>query len=171
MYEIPAGSGTRNPIQFPGQPESLPDPSSSVPDSSKGQRSVAGTESRTNDAADVVVPRRYAECIGGQLRWERVLGNACCAWMLLRAVGRGSWARGCSGWWGFARGEPRGGGACRQCDQLSWDGIVEVQCPSIVHGAALKRLPPRREIFANSVVQAICPSAPDFASGLPPTNK
>ncbi len=41
--------------------------------------SVAGTESRKDDAADVAGPRRYAACIGGQLRCERVVANAGCA--------------------------------------------------------------------------------------------
>ena len=76
--------------------------------------SVAGTESLNYDAADVAGPLLYAACIGGSLRCERVLANAGCAKMMLRAVGWGRCARGCSGWWGFARGEPRGGGACSQ---------------------------------------------------------
>ncbi len=44
-----------------------------------------------------------AACIGGQLRCERMLANAGCAWMLLRAVGLGGCARGCSYLWDFAR--------------------------------------------------------------------
>ena len=66
---------------------------------------------------------------------------------------------------GFARGEPRGGGACRELHRSSWGGIVEVECPSIMHGAALKRLPPRRETSAFSVAASLLPhSAPDFAN-------
>ena len=46
---------------------------------------------------------------------------------------------------GFARGEPRGGSACRESHRSSWGGIVEVECPSIMHSAALKRF--RRNLF------------------------
>jgi hypothetical protein len=49
-----------------------------------------------------------------QLRCERVLANAGDAMMMLRVVGWGGCARGCSGRWCFARDERRGGGACRQ---------------------------------------------------------
>ncbi len=52
-----------------------------------------------------------------------------CAWMVCVAggvVGR----RAVAGGWGLARGEPRGGGACRQSDRRQWGGIVEVECPS-----------------------------------------
>ncbi len=52
--------------------------------------------------------------LGGQLRCERVLANAGDALMMLRAVDSGGCAQGCSGWWYFARGEPRGGGVCSQ---------------------------------------------------------
>ena len=54
--------------------------------------------------------------IGGSWGCSRVLANAGNALMMLRAVGWGGCAQGCSGW-GLARGEPRGGGACRQSDQ------------------------------------------------------
>ncbi len=56
----------------------------------------------------------------GQLRCERVLANAGNVLMMLRAVGWGGWARGCSGWWGFARGEPRG----RRCVQRIGSAIM-----------------------------------------------
>jgi hypothetical protein len=39
---------------------------------------------------------------------------AICALVMLRVVGLGGWARACSGWWGFARGGPKGGSACRK---------------------------------------------------------
>ncbi len=81
--------------------------------------SVAGTEPRKDDAADVAGPRWYSACIGGQLRCERVLANAGNAWMTLRAVGWGVCARGCSGLVGLARGGPRGGGVCRQSHRSS----------------------------------------------------
>ena len=84
-----------------------------------------------------------------QPRCERVLANAGCAWMVLRAVGWGGCARGWSRWWGLTRGLTRGGGACRQSDRRRLGGIVEVQCPSNMHGASLKRSPPRRETFAS----------------------
>ena len=48
-----------------------------------------------------------------KLRWERVLANAGCAWMMLRAVGWGGCAWGCSGWWGFCEGRAEG----RRCVQ------------------------------------------------------
>jgi hypothetical protein len=54
------------------------------------------------------------------LRCERVLASAGNVVMMLRAVGRGGWAIGCSGWVGLARGEPRGGGSCRQLHRSSW---------------------------------------------------
>ncbi len=50
---------------------------------------------------------------GGQLRWERVLANDGSALMMLLAVGWGSWARGCSGWWGLGEGRAEG----RRCVQ------------------------------------------------------
>ena len=75
---------------------------------------VVSNESRRDDAADVAGPQLYAACIGGQLRCERVLASAGNALMLMGAVGWGGCVRGCSWWWGLPRGEPRGGGACRQ---------------------------------------------------------
>ncbi len=48
-------------------------------------------------------------------------GNAL---MVLRVVGWGGCARGCSGWAEFARGEPRGGGACRNLDRSSWGSVA-----------------------------------------------
>ncbi len=45
--------------------------------------------------------------IGGSWRCEWVLATAGNALMMLRAVGWGGWALGCSGWWGL-RGESRG---------------------------------------------------------------
>jgi hypothetical protein len=51
--------------------------------------SVACTESRRDDAADVTGPQPYAACIGGRLRCERVLANAGCALMMMGAVGWG----------------------------------------------------------------------------------
>ncbi len=39
--------------------------------------------------------------IGGSWRCERVLATAGNVVMMLRAVGRGGWALGCSGWWGL----------------------------------------------------------------------
>ncbi len=45
--------------------------------------------------------------IGGSWRCERVLATAGNALTMLRAVGRGGWALGCSGWWGL-RGASRG---------------------------------------------------------------
>ncbi len=75
--------------------------------------SVAGTESRRDDASDVAEPQWYAACIGGQLRCERELANAGDALMMLRAVGWGGCARGCSGWWGFCSGRAEG----RRCVQ------------------------------------------------------
>ncbi len=56
--------------------------------------SVAGTESLKDAAADVAGPRRYAACIGGQLRCEWVLANAGCG-LMMRAVG---WGRLCAAW-------------------------------------------------------------------------
>ncbi len=55
--------------------------------------------------------------IGGQQRCERVVANTGNVLMILRDAGWGGCAQGCSGWWGYARGEPRGGGACRQSDR------------------------------------------------------
>ncbi len=49
--------------------------------------SIAGTESLTDDAADVAESLWYAACIGGQLRCERVLANAGCALMILLLYG------------------------------------------------------------------------------------
>ncbi len=49
--------------------------------------SVAGTESRKDDAADVAGPQRYAACIGGSWRCERVLAKAGNVMMMLRVVG------------------------------------------------------------------------------------
>ncbi len=76
---------------------------------------------------------------------------------------------------GFARGEPKGGGACRELHRSSWGGIVEVECPSIMHGAALKRLPPRRETFACIVAASLLPLSAGLLQTLtkraPPTNK
>ena len=57
----------------------------------------------------------------GQLGWERVLANAGKSADDVVCCGLG---RGCSGWWEFVRGEPRGGGACRQLDQLSWGSVA-----------------------------------------------
>ena len=51
--------------------------------------------------------------IGGQLRCERVLANAGCAWMMLFVVGCGGCARGCSGLWGLCEGRAEG----RRCMQ------------------------------------------------------
>ncbi len=48
--------------------------------------SVAGAESRRDDVAGPQACR-YGVCVGGQLRCERMLANAGCAWMMLRAVG------------------------------------------------------------------------------------
>ena len=50
--------------------------------------------------------------------------DACNALMMLRAMGWDMCARGWSAWWRLARGEPRGGGACRQCDQSSWGSVA-----------------------------------------------
>ena len=57
-----------------------------------GQRRwrMAGTESRKDAAAtNVAEPRKYAACIGGQLRCERVLANVGDALMMLRVLGWG----------------------------------------------------------------------------------
>jgi hypothetical protein len=48
----------------------------------------------------------------GQLRWERVLANAGCALMMLRAVGWGGCARGRRGWVGVLRAASRGAAGC-----------------------------------------------------------
>jgi hypothetical protein len=45
--------------------------------------------------------------IGGSWRCERVLATTGNALMMMRAVVRGGWARGCSGWWDV-RGASRG---------------------------------------------------------------
>jgi hypothetical protein len=115
----------------------------------RGWGSVAGTESRGDDAADVAGPQWYASCIGAAALRAGACGRrlvmddvACCGLGQMRA-------RGCSGRWRFARGEPRGGGACRQLLWRGWGSIVEVQCPSNMHGASLKGLPPRRETFTS----------------------
>ncbi len=70
--------------------------------------SVAGTEYRTDDAADVAGPRWYAAASAGQLRCERVLANAGCALVMLRAVGWGGCARGRRGWWEFCERRAEG---------------------------------------------------------------
>jgi hypothetical protein len=55
--------------------------------------------------------------IGGSWRCELVLATAGNAVMMLRVVGWGGCARGCSRWWGL-RGASRGvAGACRQSDR------------------------------------------------------
>ncbi len=55
--------------------------------------------------------------IGGSWRCSRVPANAGCAWMMLRAVGWGRLGAGLQRVVVLARGEPRGGGACRQSDR------------------------------------------------------
>jgi hypothetical protein len=58
--------------------------------------------------------------LGGTLRaigWACAVANAGNVVMMLCVVGRGGWAIGCSGWLGLARGERRGGSACRQWDR------------------------------------------------------
>ncbi len=74
------------------------------------------------------------------LRCERVHATAGRAWMMLCAVGWGGCARGCSGWWKFARGEPRGSGACRQSDPSSWGSVAGTE--SRKDGAADVARPP-----------------------------
>ena len=74
---------------------------------------IAGTELHKDDAADVAGPQWYAACIGGQLRWERVLANDGCALMMLHDLVWGGCARGCSGWWEFGEGRAEG----RRCVQ------------------------------------------------------
>ena len=59
-------------------------------------------------AADIAGPRWYAARIGGQLRWERVLANAGCALMMLRAVGLGAVVHGAAAGGGGLRGAGRG---------------------------------------------------------------
>ncbi len=79
--------------------------------------------------------------LGGMLRasagsdaGSRCLRTPAVHWMLLRAVGWGVCARGCSRLVGLARGEPRGGSACRQYDRSSWGSVAGTE--SREHDAA-----------------------------------
>jgi hypothetical protein len=86
--------------------------------------SVAGTESRKDDAADGAGPQLYAACIGGSWRCSRVLAKAGNVVTKLRAVGWGGCARGCRGWWGL-RGASRGpADACRQSYRRRWGSVA-----------------------------------------------
>jgi hypothetical protein len=64
------------------------------------------------------------------------IANAGNTVMMMCAVGRGGWAWGCSGWWGLRGASRRAAVACRQFDRRCWGSVVEVQCPSNMHGAA-----------------------------------
>ena len=80
---------------------------------SAGAASLAPSLLRMTQLTSLVLSCMLRACIGDQLCCERVLANAGNAWMMLRAVGWGGCARGCSGWWAFASGVPRG----RRCVQ------------------------------------------------------
>jgi hypothetical protein len=47
-----------------------------------------------------------------------------CERVLVCVMGWGGCAQGCSGWWGFSRGEPRGGSLCRQSDRRRWGSVA-----------------------------------------------
>ncbi len=88
-------------------------------------RSVAGTESRRDGAADVALPQLYAACHRRQLA---LLAGACerrqCADDAACCGLRRLCARGCSGRWGL-RGASRGAAvACRQSDRRSWGSVT-----------------------------------------------
>ena len=65
---------------------------------------------------------------GGSWRCERVLASAGNALMMMRAVVRGGWARGCSGWWDV-RGASRGA-AARADNEMEDDGAASL-APSL----------------------------------------
>jgi hypothetical protein len=64
-----------------------------------------------------------------QQRCAWMLANAGCAWIMLRAVGWGGCARGCSRWWGFCEGRVEGRPRCvqaigsEQLGQLRWHRV------------------------------------------------
>ena len=82
--------------------------------------------------------------IGGSWRCERVLANAGNALMMMRAVGWGGCARGCSGWWGL-RGASRGAAVCAD-NRIGDDGAASLgpsllrmtQLTSLVLGGTLR---------------------------------
>ena len=75
--------------------------------------SVAGTESRKDDAAEVAVPRWYAACICGSCAVSGYLRTPAVHWMMLGGVGRGDGAQGCSVWVGECKRRAEG----RRCVQ------------------------------------------------------
>ncbi len=68
---------------------------------------------------------------------ERVLANAGNVVMTLLAVGRGGWARRCSGWWGL-RGAGRGA-AVRAGNHIEADGAASL-APSLLRMMQLTSL-------------------------------
>ena len=69
--------------------------------------------------------------------WACAVANAGNVVMMLRAVGRGGWAIGCSGWWGL-RGASRGA-AVRAGNQIGDDGAASL-APSLGRMAQLTSL-------------------------------
>ena len=83
-----------------------------------------------------------------QLRCERVLANAGCAWMMLRVAGCGGCARGCSGWWGVLRGASRGA-AVRADNTIEAAGAASL-APSLGRMAQLTSLGLRGTLRASA---------------------
>ncbi len=75
--------------------------------------------------------------MGGSLCCSRVLANAGNVVMMLRAVGWGSCARDCSGWWDL-RGASRGMAVCA-VNQIGDDGAASL-APSLLRMAQLTSL-------------------------------
>jgi hypothetical protein len=76
---------------------------------------------------------------------ERVLANAGEAFIMLRAVGRGGCARGCSGWWGMP-GAIRGAAVCAG-NQIGEAGAASL-APSLGRMAQLTSLDLRSTLRA-----------------------
>ncbi len=100
--------------------------------------------------------------IGGSWRCERVLANAGCAPMMLRAVGWGGWARGCSGWWGLRAASRGAAVACRQSDWSRWGSVACTESrkdgASVVAGPQLYAACHRRQLalFAGACERRQC---------------
>ncbi len=72
---------------------------------------------------------RTLHASAGKLRCELVVANAGCAWMMLRVLGWGGWARGCSGRAGDLRGASRG--AAVRADNHFGDAGAASLAPSL----------------------------------------
>jgi hypothetical protein len=116
-----------------------------------GAASLAPSLGRMTQLTSLDLSRTLRD-IGGSLCCERVLANACSALMMMRAVGRGGCARGCSRWWGL-RSASRGA-AVRADNQIEADGAASL-APSLGRMTQLTTLDLGGTLHASAAAYAV----------------